>query len=161
MKFDDVGQTEVPSARLHFNVLGVGSMAVTPASEQNPAILSVYDAGTFDVAGLGGSWDVREDLRDALDGTSPIATITATEDGDHWVDITAVYNGWVSGGIANHGLILAAPDNGNGSKIASFGDPAGAPYLQTVPEPGTLALVAVFFIAFGVARMMHGRREAR
>jgi hypothetical protein len=161
LKFDDIGQTTVPSAQLHFNVLGVGSMTVTPATEPNPAILSAYDAGTFDVADLAASWDLREDLRDALDASSPLATVAATTNGDHWIDITSLYNGWVSGTIANHGLILAAPDNGAGSKIASFGDPAGTPYIQTVPEPSTLALIGVFFVAFGIARRIRGRHAIR
>ncbi len=156
LKFDNLGASPVPSARLDLNLLGVGSMSFVPATPENPAVVNVYSAGDIDVAGLAGSRDLRDELRDALDASAPLATVTMTADGAHSLDITSLYNSWVSGTAANHGIVLAAPDNGLGSKFAGVGA-VGAPSIHTVPEPGTVVLVGVCLVAIGAARMMRGR----
>ncbi|MBU4270406.1 MAG: PEP-CTERM sorting domain-containing protein [Planctomycetes bacterium] len=164
IKFNDIGDSTLESARLYFDLLGVGAMGTTPASEDNPAVLSIYGAGSIDVSDLGGSdgasWDLRETLRDNLDASSPLCTITMTANGRYSVDITDLYNSWVTGGEAvNNGLVFAAPDEGVGSKYASFGNADGdPPYI--VPEPGTIVLVAGAFLGLGLARILRRRRIA-
>ncbi len=147
IKFDDIGDSTVDSSHLYFDLLGAGAMGTTPASEDNPAVLDIYSAGSIDVADLGGDYDLRWELRDNLDASSPLCTITMTSNGAHSVDITDLYNSWVTGGeTANNGLVFAAPDQGTGSKYASFGNASGnAPYISTapVPEPSSLLLLAM------------------
>jgi hypothetical protein len=157
IKFDDIGDATVESATLRLNLLGLGSMNVIPATEENPAILDIYGAGSVDVADLVGgedAWDLRETLRDNLDALSPLYTVTITENGPVGIDITGLYNSWVTGETANNGIVLSTVDNGTGSKYSSFGDAAGAPYIVAVPEPGTTALVAMALMGLGIARLL-------
>ena len=79
VKFD-VGDTAVDSAYLVFDLLGVGSMSVVPPTAENPAYLDVYDPGAIDVASI---TDViaRDTLRNNLDASSPLASLTMTADG--------------------------------------------------------------------------------
>ena len=168
IKFNDIGDSTLESARLYFDLLGVGAMGTTPASPTNPAVLDIYSAGSIDVADLVGGgteeedWDLRTTLRDNLDASSPLCTITMTSNGDHYIDITDLYNSWVTGGEAvNNGLVFAAADEGVGSKYASFGNSTGdPPYIVIVPEPGTIVLVAGAFLGLGLARILRRRRIA-
>lgn len=152
IKFNDIKDPTVESAYLYFDLLGVGAMGTTPASENNPANLAIYSAGDIDVADLVGGgtseedWDLRWNLRDNLDASSPLCTITMTANGRYSVDITDLYNSWVTGATANNGLVFTAPDQGAGSKYAGFGNASGnAPYISTasVPEPSSLLLLAM------------------
>lgn len=140
-----VGTSTVTSAYLTYDLLGVGAMAPTPASPTNPAYLDLYDPNV-DVASLA-TQVARQTLRDYLDSQPCLSSETMTSNGVYSVDITSLYNGWVTGAIANNGLVFSALDNtDNAGKYASFGNASGsAPYISTssVPEPSTLMLLAV------------------
>lgn len=164
-KFDDIGTTTVDSALLYFDLLGIGSMSLTPATVENPAVLKIFSAGDIDLIGLDGSdnasWDLREELRNNLLVDSPIDEITMTANGQWCVDITGLYNDWVTGDATNNGLVFVAPDNTGGSSYAGFGSTSGsAPFIvtSTVPEPSTLLLLAFGAGLFALTKM---RRKTR
>jgi hypothetical protein len=141
----DVGTTTVGSAYLTYDLLGAGGMGTTPASPTNPAYLHLYDPGSHDVAGLGGADPTpRDALQGYLDGQTPLHNVTMTSNGLYSLDITDLYNDWVTGDKDNHGLVFSAPDDtGNAGKYASFGHATGsAPYISNsaVPEPSTLTV---------------------
>jgi len=146
VKFDKLASTQVESAYLVFNLLGVGAMSMTPASESNPADLEIYLPGTIDVADLADS-TLRSQLRDNLNGTTSFSgKITMTANCIYSLDITDLYNRWVTGETVNNGLVFVS----SGSKYASFGNNSGsAPYLSStlvgtqVPEPASLTLLTV------------------
>jgi hypothetical protein len=146
VKFDNLASTRVESAYLVFNLLGIGAMSMTPASESNPADLEIYLPGAIDVADLADS-TLRSQLRDNLDGTTSFSgAITMTANGTYSLDITDLYNRWVTGETENNGLVFVS----SGSKYASFGNSSGsAPYLSStlvgtqVPEPATIALLSL------------------
>jgi hypothetical protein len=138
----------------------MGSVPATPA---DPAINDLYDPGTIDVADLASDAALRGTLRDNLDGSTPLVDdVTWTANGTYSIDITDLYNDWVTGDKANNGLVFAAPDEGMGSKFASFGNSGGtAPYLSDVyvPEPATMAMLGSGLIALVAARRRRrGRR---
>ncbi len=157
VKFNCLESTPVASAYIVFDLLGVGAMSITPASESNPAILHLYDPGSIDVAGLGDDESLRNQLQENLtaDGVEPIATITMTSNGTYSVDITDLYNSWVAGD--NHGIVFAAPDEGTGSKYAGFGNADGnAPYISTIPIPEPVSL---FVLTSGILWLSVFRRR--
>jgi hypothetical protein len=140
----DVGTETVDKAYLVIDLLGIGAMSITPANPANPGILDIYNPGATDVADLGGDAGLRATLQGSLAGTTPLVDdFTMTSNGAYAIDITDMYNAWVDGSITNNGLVLAAPDDGSGTKYASFGNLEGsAPYISTVPEPATMGLLA-------------------
>ncbi len=146
VKFDTLSSTPVVSAYLVFDLLGVGSMAAAAASESNPADLEIYLPGAIDVADLADS-TLRTELRDNLDGTSSFSgMLTMTANGTYCLDITDLYNSWVTGETENNGLVFVS----SGSKYAGFGNSSGSvPYLSStvagtqVPEPATIALLSL------------------
>jgi hypothetical protein len=137
LKFDNLATSAVDSAYLVFDLLGLGSMTVTPATPEDPGLLDIYDPGDIDVADLPGE-DYDDDgyvlcatLRDYLyNDCSPLYdTLVMPSDGTYCVDITDVYNGWVNDPTTNHGLVFVSP----GTKYASFGNADGeAPYISSV-----------------------------
>jgi hypothetical protein len=152
VKFDTLSSTPVASAYMVFNLLGVGSMSAAAASESNPADLNIYLPGAIDVADLTAS-TLRTELRDNLGSTSSFSgLLTMTANGTYCLDITDLYNSWITGETENNGLVFVS----SGSKYASFGNSSGsAPYLSStvagtqVPEPVTIALLSLglgFFI---------------
>jgi hypothetical protein len=164
VKFADIGTTEVESAVLYLNLLGVGSMSTTPASATNSTVLNVFSS-TTDVAVIGGNTTADQTLRttlcDTLDAITANYSVTITADGLVGIDITDLYNAWVSGELENNGLVLACADNGAGGKFSSFGDTAGTPYVVTtaaVPEPSTVVLFGVVLVGIGISRILHRRK---
>jgi hypothetical protein len=165
IKFEDIGTTEVESAVLYLNLLGVGSMSTTPASATNFTVLDIYSS-TTDVATIGGNTTADQVLRttlcDTLDAISANYSVTITSNGLVAIDITDLYNAWVSGETENNGLVLACADSGTGGKFSSFGDSAGAPYIVTaaVPEPNTIALFGVALVGIGLSHVLRRRKMA-
>jgi hypothetical protein len=148
IRFDNLATTTVPEAYLVFDLLGVGSMTITPADEANPTDLDIYLPGDTNVADLGGDATLRVALQAELAGTSSYSgEIVMTANGTYCLDITDLYNGWVSGTTANHGLVFASQV---GAKYAGIGSTEGnAPYVSTtvvgteVPEPATMSLLGL------------------
>lgn len=159
-KFDNLAAEPVGSAYLVFDLLGVGGMAIEDATAEYPGTLDIYSPGDLDVADLPGDqtegiYTLCATLRDTLDNSSSplFDTIVMPSNGTYSVDITDLYNGWIDGTIANHGLVFVSNgenSSGNlgsvGCKIAGFGHADGnAPYISTasVPEPSSLLLLAM------------------
>jgi hypothetical protein len=154
----DVGTETVSDAYLVIDLIGVGAMGLVPATPAAPGILDIYDPGATDVAGLGtATQSQRKALRDTLDTATPlVGAFTMTSDGTYAIDITDIYNDWVNGTIANNGLIFSTIDGGSGTGYASFRHSTGsAPYISTVPEPATMALLAMG----GLATVLRRRRK--
>ena len=167
IKFDNLSETTVESAYLVLDLLGVGAMAIDDASVQYPATLDIYSPGDIDVEDLTGNSELRETLRNNLYHTETdeqtgetvdvfaealMDTIVMTINGTYYIDITEIYNAWVTGEIENNGLVLVSTsENGSeypfgkvGAKFASFNSEEGnAPYISTscVPIPGTAWLL--------------------
>ncbi len=154
----DVGTETVSSAYLVLDLLGVGNMGASDASESNPGILDIYSPGTTDVADLGVDEGLRTSLHDSLSGTTPFVNdFTMTANGTYFIDITSIYNGWVDGTIANNGLILSTNVDNSGPRFASFGNADGnAPYISSVPVPGAFLLMG-----FGLVGLIGFTRRDR
>ncbi len=148
-KFDNLSATPVTQASVTFDVFAIGAMSPTPPSPGSPAILSIYDPGTIDVADLGGSVALRGTLRDNLDaGGTVLGSLTMTAAGSYSIDITDLYNSWVANPHDNHGLVFVGPNDGNASRYAGFSSNDGAaPTITSIPEPATLCLLAVGGVA--------------
>lgn len=160
LKFD-VGTETVESAYLALDLLGVGGMVLEDASEDYPATLDIYSAGDVDVASISNAEDddaalvIAEALKNTLysSGESLTGTITMSSNGTYYLDITEIYNAWVTGSIANNGLVLVSYSENNsgasagvvGARFASFGSTEGsAPYITdsaAVPVPGAILLL--------------------
>lgn len=175
LKFDNLSETTVDSAYLALDLLGVGGMAVEDASVDYPGLVSIYSPGDIDVADLWAS-DANPDAAAAaqalritlhdnlLESTALVANFTMTSNGTHYIDITEIYNAWVTGDIANNGLALVSnSENGTGeigsvgAMFAGFNNPDGnAPYITTspVPVPG-----AVWLLGSGILGMIGLRRR--
>lgn len=150
-----VGTETVESAYLVFDLLGVGSMSVTEASEENPAYLDLYSADGYDVSELvedgSANTTLISALQAALYGTDSLfGTLTMTSNGTYSVDITELYNACVEAGLSSLGLVFSTVDDGDGCQLAGFDNADGsAPYISDtvvgtlVPEPATLALLGV------------------
>lgn len=177
LKFDNLSAETVESAYLALDLLGVGGMFIEDASEEYPATLDVYSPGNIDVADLHGDDEdtealaLRETLKNTLysDGQSLTGTIVMPENGAYYIDITGIYDDWVTGAAENNGLILVSySENGSGyplgivgAKFASFGNETGnAPYITSVnpvPVPG-----AVWLLGSGLAGLAGlGRRKGK
>ncbi len=166
IKFSDIGTETVDSAVLYLELLAVGSMNYTDATVDYPAVLDIYSPGDTDVADLTSSTisTLYADLADSSTGTtSLLTTATMTSNGVWGIDITDIYNAWVSGEIENNGLVLvcASPNSNEASGAvgavgAVFSGLTGvgktgnslngttALYIETtsaVPVPGTMMLL--------------------
>jgi hypothetical protein len=158
IKFGEIGTDTVEQAYLVLDLLGVGGMYIEDASEAYPGVLHIYSPGDTDVADIvgedvGGEDDVelRTAKKNALLNETPlVADYTMNSNGTYYVDITDIYNNWVSG-TANNGLILVSDsENSNpdgelgpiGTKYASLGSTDGlAPYItfKSPEEPPTIS----------------------
>lgn len=160
IKFDNLSETTVEHAYMVLDLLGVGAMETADASADYPATLDLYSPGSVDAEDLAGSesWDLRTSLKDSLfpSGTPLMDTITMSANGTYYIDITQIYNGWVTGTIENNGLILVSYSENEmagsstgcvGAQFASFNSQEGhVPYISTtntssVPVPGTILLL--------------------
>lgn len=155
-KFENIATEPVESAYVVFDLLANGSMSDDPVTPEEPAELYLYDAGTIDVEDLEYGSDLLLELRDNLDeGGVVLDFLTMTSVGTYSIDITDLYNSWVTDGDSNHGVVFVAPDDGNGGKYASFDNADGvAPYVSTVPvpEPGTMGLLVCGAVGLFVRR---------
>jgi hypothetical protein len=174
LKFDNLSTETVDSAYLALDLLGVGGMFIEDASEEYPATLDIYSPGDIDVADLHGDDEdtealaLRETLKNTLysGGQSLTGAIVMPENGAYYIDITNIYNDWVTGEADNNGLILVSDsENGSGyplgvvgAQFASFGNETGnTPYITSVnpvPVPG-----AVWLLGSGLLGMIGLRRR--
>ncbi|NLX57366.1 MAG: PEP-CTERM sorting domain-containing protein [Planctomycetaceae bacterium] len=165
IKFD-VGNSAVDRAYLAYDLQGVGSMSVKPATPDQPGYLDLYNPGLNDVANLKPADNeagvlARTALRDYLLTEQPLHSVAMTRNGVHYVDITDLYNGWAIGSIKNHGLVFSAPVDPSGpGKYSGFGSGA-APYISTVPEPSAAVLLGTGMIGLGIARRIRLRTTGR
>ncbi|WP_319523073.1 VPLPA-CTERM sorting domain-containing protein [uncultured Desulfosarcina sp.] len=158
LKFD-IGTETVDSAYLVLDILGSGSMSITDLSEENVGDLSIYSAGTTDVDDLADDSTARSNLQSTLyddDGSLLLATLDSmTSNGLYYIDITDIYNSWVSG-TDNNGLVLVSD---LGLKIAGIGSEEGsAPYISTtnaVPVPA-----AAWLLGSGLLGLVGLRRRS-
>jgi hypothetical protein len=174
LKFDNLSDATVESAYLVLDLLGVGGMAVTDATEAYPATLDIYNPGDVDVVDIHGvdvadlddSKLLRAVVRDELlKGETIVDRVTMPSNGTYYIDITEIYNAWVEGEIDNNGLVLASNSpnvleaqgylGAVGAKFASFNSEYGnAPYISTVPVPGAVWLLGSGFLGIvGLRRL--------
>jgi hypothetical protein len=175
LKFDNLSETAVDSAYLALDLLGVGGMAVEDASADYPGLVSIYSPGNIDVADLWAS-DANPDAAAAaqalritlhdnlLEDTALVADFIMPSNGTWYIDITDIYNAWVTGEAENNGLALVSNsenDSGEigsvGAMFAGFNNPSGnAPYITAspVPVPG-----AVWLLGSGLAGLIGLRRR--
>jgi hypothetical protein len=142
IKFANIGTETVDAAYLTLDLLGVGGMAIEDACEEYPGTLNIFSPGTTDVAGLADDSDLRSTLRNTLypNGAALLETVTMTSNGIYTIDITHIYNAWVTGEVVNNGIVLVSYSENSsgalgsvGTKYASTsGDLGTAPYITTV-----------------------------
>ena len=145
LKFENLSTETVASAYLAVDVLGSGSMNIEDLSATNVGDLSIYSPGTTDVDDLGSDSTLRSTLQSTLssdDGSLFLDSDTnMTSNGLYYLDITDLYNGWVTGDADNNGLVLVSDI---GIKMAGIGSTEGTtPYITTsaVPVPGAVWLM--------------------
>lgn len=143
MKFDVTATAPVDSAFLVLNQLpgdGMGNVEPTP---ENPVDFFIHSVSA-DVAGITIDTAVMEDFKNNNVVAIPEITASILSPGVFSVDITDIYNGWITGD--NYGIVLSGA-----GKFSSIGHPDGdAPYLSTtvVPEPTTVALLGLGGLLF-------------
>lgn len=171
IKFDDVGAETVDSAYLALDLLGVGGMVVEDATEDYPGTIDIYNSDV-DVATLDGISTAFTELRESvkeglLASTALVEDYAMVENGLYYIDITDLYNSWVTGDIENNGLILVSNSSNSleasgvvgavGAKFASLGSVEGsAPFISTVPVPGAVWLLGSGFVGFVGLRRRKG-----
>jgi hypothetical protein len=147
IKFNTIGTEVVEEVKLTLDLMGVGGMNIVDATEAYPGIVDIYSPGATDVEDLGADGEtaatLREALKDELLSATPLVDdFTMTGNGIYTIDITDIYNDWVTGAVDNNGLVLVSySENENstdvegavGTQYASIsGDMGTAPYITIV-----------------------------
>ncbi|AQQ09855.1 hypothetical protein L21SP3_01674 [Sedimentisphaera cyanobacteriorum] len=147
MKFDVTATAPVDSAFLVLNQLPGDGMGYVEPTPENPVDFSIHSVNA-DVAGITIDTAVMENFKNNNVVAIPEITASILSPGVFSVDITDIYNGWITGD--NYGMVLSGA-----GKFSSIGHPDGdAPYLSTtvVPEPATVAL-------FGLGGLLFRRKR--
>ncbi|RIK84765.1 MAG: hypothetical protein DCC68_00290 [Planctomycetota bacterium] len=96
-------------------------------------------------------------------GQPPLATMSiSASGGKHYADITPLVNHWIASPADNYGIALwrVGGNDFDSPELFSMNDPLGrGPAINSVPEPGTVALASM--AAVGLAVTCLRRRAAR
>lgn len=134
MKFTNLSTTTVDAAHLVLNQLPGSGMGYSEPTAENPVTFYIHNV-TADVADITIDTAVMSEFLNTHVLETPAITALITSPGVFTVDITDIYNSWVTGN--NYGMVLSGA-----GKFASIGNANGAaPYL--VPEPATLAILGL------------------
>ena len=178
--FETIGTGTVDQAYLNLELLAVGSMNYEDASADYPAVVDVYSPGDTDVSALDkdGAATLYADLADANTGTtSLLTTVTMTSNGVWAIDITDIYNAWVTDESDNNGLVLVcASPNANEAGgtvgavgavftgISGVGKTGNGLYGTTAPSITTSAVpvpAAVWLLGSGLFGLVGLRRRSK
>lgn len=131
---------------LQFDVSSLAGTAIPRATLNLYHLYNNAFGAVFNLYANTSSWNSSINSWSALPShlSSPVATLTIDEYGDHaWrsVDVTNVVNQWASGSLTNYGLTLMRVDQAN--PVAYFSATGNAPTLtiSAVPEPETYAML--------------------
>ena len=109
LKFDTIGTETVEKAYLNLDLVSVGAMDLMDATDAFPGFVDVYSPGNTDVASFTSVADTNA-LHAVLKADPAKYHITRsvamTSNGVWAIDITELYNSWVTGTIPNNGIIL-------------------------------------------------------
>lgn len=177
LKFEVLSDTTVESAYLALDLLAVGGMVMEDASAEYPGVVDIYSPGDVDVTDLWASSAnteaaeaaeaLRVSLHDTLLESDPLLNVVMSSNGTYYIDITELYNGWVTGEIENNGIILVGTGQNSSDEIGNIGamfagfnsDEGNAPYITTtapVPVPAGLWL-----LGSGLIGLIGLRRRSR